>query len=147
MVFSYSSDNPLTFNTLRLGQNGRHLADDIFRCIFLKENMCILIWISPKFVHKGPINNQSATVQVMAWCRQTTSHYLNHCWPISLLPYGVLRPQWVKYPIWSVGLLPVMYSDRKKKHWSLTSFNTKQNKGSLTSSTYFFKFHMNYDMV
>ena len=31
----------------------------------------------------------------MAWCRQATSHYLNQCWPRSLPPYGVIRPQWV----------------------------------------------------
>ena len=32
----------------------------------------------------------------MAWCRQATSHYLSQCWPRSLSPYGVTRPQWVK---------------------------------------------------
>ena len=30
----------------------------------------------------------------MAWCRQATSHYLNHCWPRSMSLYGVTRPQW-----------------------------------------------------
>ena len=34
-------------------------------------------------------------VQVMAWCRQASSHYLNQCWPRSMPPYGVTRPQWV----------------------------------------------------
>ena len=33
--------------------------------------------------------------QVMAWCCQTTSHYMSQCWPRSLSPYGVIRPQWV----------------------------------------------------
>ena len=37
-------------------------------------------------------------VQVMAWCRQATSHYLNQCWLSFLSPYGVTRPQWVKKP-------------------------------------------------
>ena len=47
-------------------QNGRHIADDIFKCIFLNEN----IWISiKKFVPKGPINNIPALIQIMAWCR------------------------------------------------------------------------------
>ena len=32
----------------------------------------------------------------MAWCRQATSHYLSQCWPRSLLPFEVTRPQWVK---------------------------------------------------
>ena len=31
----------------------------------------------------------------MAWCRQATNHYLSQCWPRSLLPYDVTRPQWV----------------------------------------------------
>ena len=31
----------------------------------------------------------------MTWCRQATSHYLSQCWPRSLSPYGVIRPQWV----------------------------------------------------
>ena len=29
-------------------------------------------------------------VQVIAWCRQATSHYLNQCWPRSPTPYGVI---------------------------------------------------------
>ena len=41
-------------------------------------------------------DDQSTLVQVMAWCRQATSHYLSQCWPWSLLPYGVTRPEWVK---------------------------------------------------
>ena len=43
-------------------------------------------------------DDQSTLVQVMAWCRQATSHYLNQCWPRSLSSYGVTRPQWVKEP-------------------------------------------------
>ena len=43
------------------------------------------------------IDDQSTLVQVMAWCRQATSHYLSQCWPSSLSPYGVTRPQWVNY--------------------------------------------------
>ena len=43
------------------------LADDISKSIFLNENIIILIQISPKCVHKGPIDNMSALVQVMAW--------------------------------------------------------------------------------
>ena len=39
---------------------------------------------------------KSTLVQVMAWCHLATSHYLIQCWPRSLLPYGVTRPQWVK---------------------------------------------------
>ena len=49
-----------------------------------------LIWMSLSIT-----DDQSILVQVMAWCRQATSHYLSQCWPRSLSPYGVTRPQWV----------------------------------------------------
>ena len=29
------------------------------------------------------VYDKSTLVQVMAWCRQATSHYLSQCWPIS----------------------------------------------------------------
>ena len=31
----------------------------------------------------------------MAWCGQATSHYLSQCWPRSMSPNSVTRPQWV----------------------------------------------------
>ena len=40
----------LLFNTLKPRQNGRHFPDDIFKCIFLNENVWILIKISLNFV-------------------------------------------------------------------------------------------------
>ena len=48
------------------GYNRRHLADSIFKCIFLTENVFILIKWSQKYVHKGPID-KSELVMVMAW--------------------------------------------------------------------------------
>ena len=45
------------------------LADDIFKCIFLYENVWISIKISLKFVPMGPIINIPALVQIMA-CRR-----------------------------------------------------------------------------
>ena len=44
------------------GQNSRHFADDIFRCISVKEKFCILIKISLKFVLNGLIDNNPALV-------------------------------------------------------------------------------------
>ena len=40
-------------------------------------------------------DDQSTLVQVMVWCRQATSHYLNQCWPRSLSLYGGTMSQWV----------------------------------------------------
>ena len=57
------------FNTLRPKQNERNFADDIFKCIFLNENVWISSKISLKFVPKGPNNNIPALVQIMAWRR------------------------------------------------------------------------------
>ena len=57
----------IKFNTFRTRQNGRHFADDMFKCIFLNENVWIPIEISLKFVPKGSINNNPALFQIMAW--------------------------------------------------------------------------------
>ena len=56
-------------NSSSPGQNGRHFADDIFKCNFVNEKFCISIRISLKFVHKDPISHNQAFVWVMAWCR------------------------------------------------------------------------------
>ena len=40
-------------------------------------------------------DEKSTLVQLMAWCRQASSHYLSQCWPSSMLPYGITRPQWI----------------------------------------------------
>ena len=41
--------------------NGRHFADDVFRCIFVNE-VFFLITISQTFVLKGPVDDNSALV-------------------------------------------------------------------------------------
>ena len=66
------------------------LSDDIFKWIFLNENVWILIKISLKFVFKGPINNIPALVQIMGWRQQATSHYLNQWWLVYWRIYASL---------------------------------------------------------
>ena len=73
-------------NTLRSRQNGRPFPDDIFKCIFLNENVWVLIKMSLKIVRKVQINNIPALVQIMAWCRSMM---------VSLLTHIVTRFQWV----------------------------------------------------
>ena len=86
----------LHINTLRPGQNGRRFADDTFKRIFLNENVKISIKISLKFVPKGPINNNPALVQIMAW-RRPGGKPLSEPMMVSLLTHiCVTRPQWVK---------------------------------------------------
>ena len=42
-------------------------------------------------------DHKSTLVQIRAWCRQATSYCLSQCWPKSMLPYGITRPQWVDF--------------------------------------------------
>ena len=87
--------NKLQFNTLRPRQNGRHFPEDIFKCIFLNENVKILIKISLKFVPNGPINNIPALVQIMAW-RRPGDKPSSKPMMVSLLTHiCVIRPQQV----------------------------------------------------
>ena len=60
---------PIPVNTLRPRQNGRHVTDDIFKCIFLNENIWIPTKISLNYVSYGLIDNMAALVQKMAWRR------------------------------------------------------------------------------
>ena len=83
-------------NTLRPRQNGRHFLDNIFKCIFLNENVWISIKISLNFVPMGPINNIPALVQITAWCRPGNKP-LSEPMVGSLLTHICLtRPQWVR---------------------------------------------------
>ena len=84
-------------NTLRPGQDGRHFAEDIFTCIFINENCCVLIKFSLKYVHMDPIDNNPALVQIMAW-RRSGDKPLSEPMMISLSTHiCVTRPQWVNH--------------------------------------------------
>ena len=73
------------------------LADDIFKRILLNENARIPIEISLICVFKGSIDNKPALVQVMAWHRIATSHYLNQCWPDTLTHICGTSGRWFNY--------------------------------------------------
>ena len=77
-------------------ENGRHFPDDIFKCIFVNENVWIPVHISLKFVPKGPINNIPVLVRIMAW-RRPGDKPLSEPMMARLPTYiCVTRPQWVK---------------------------------------------------
>ena len=42
-------------------------------------------------------DDTSTLVQVMAWCRQATSHYLIQYWPRSMSPYAVISSWCIKH--------------------------------------------------
>ena len=111
---SFMDQWSLVFNTLRLRQNGCHFPD-IFKCIFLNENVWISIKISLKFVPNGPINNIPALVQIMAWRR-----------PYFFMDICVTQPWWVKkrpelitYQVWHVSMtrLTTQFSQNYFEHW------------------------------
>ena len=81
-------------NTLRQRQNSRHLPDDIFKCIFLHENVSISIKISLKFVPGGSINNIPALVQIMAWHRPGDKPLSEPMMVSSPTHTCVTQPQW-----------------------------------------------------
>ena len=90
------NDILLFLNTFRPRQNCCHFPDDIFKCIFLNENVWILIKISLKFVPKGPINNNIPTlVQIMAWHRPGDKPLSEPMMVRLLTQICVIRPQWV----------------------------------------------------
>ena len=84
-------------DTLRPRQNGRHFADEMFKCIFVNENVWIPIEISLKFVPKGSINNNPALFQIMAWRRPGDKPLSETMMVSSLTHICVTRPQWVNY--------------------------------------------------
>ena len=81
--------------TLVPEQNGRHFTDDIFKCIFLNENVWISIKISLKFVPKDPIDHIQALVQIMAELHPGDKPLSEPM--VASLPTHicVTRPQWV----------------------------------------------------
>ena len=67
-----------------------------YPCIFLNEYVWSLLQISLKFVPKGPINNISELVKIMAWCLHRDKS-LSQPMMVRLLTHiCVTRPQWIK---------------------------------------------------
>ena len=90
-----SLPEPILTQILRLRRNDRHFAGDIFKFMFLYENIWISIKISLKFVPKGPINNIPTLVQIMAWCRSGDKPLSEPVMESLLTHICVTPPQWV----------------------------------------------------
>ena len=90
----------ISLNTLRPRQNGRRFADDVFKCIFVNENVWISLEISLNYVPNVPINNIPALVQILAW-RRSGDKPLSEPMLVSLLTHiCVTRPQWVNNQVY-----------------------------------------------
>ena len=112
-------------NTLRARHNGRHFADDIFKCIFLSKNVWIPIEISLKFVLKGPINYIPASVQIMAW-RQSEPMLVRLLTHICVTRPQCVKPalRWWREPVWlhanNKTLTTASVRVPVKSHWQVT---------------------------
>ena len=99
----YCHNGCSSVNTLRPRQDRRYFADNIF--------MCILIKFSLKYVCKGPIDNNPALVQIMAW-RRSGDKPLSEPMMISLSTHiCITRPQWVNDTANSVAAIDVSDMD------------------------------------
>ena len=92
----------LKFN-LKGDQNASSFVSGRCRCnvklLISKLNQGKISWVFPVklqlwWMPQDLIYDQSTLVQVMAWYHQATDHYLNQCWPRSMLPYGITGPHW-----------------------------------------------------
>ena len=83
-------------NSLVPGRCGRNFNSILFKLIIQNSILGIHCEITFRWMSHNLTDEKSALVQVMAWCLQAASHYLSQCWHRSMLPYGIMRPQWVK---------------------------------------------------
>ena len=74
-------------NTLMPKQYGRHFADSIFKCVFLNENVFILIKVSMTFVHRVQLTIfQHWFNWYVAWL--APNQYLNQWWLVYWLIFA-----------------------------------------------------------
>ena len=83
------------FNPLTPGSFEWYFGEVIFKLISVTDGWGISCETAVIWMSLGLTNDYATLVQVMAWCRQATSYYLSQCWPRSVSPFGVTRPQWV----------------------------------------------------
>ena len=117
-----------TFNSLAPGKFGCDFKNSIFNLVLFIGILKFLYDNALRWMPQNVTDDKSTLVQVMAWCRQATSHYLSQCWPRSMSPYGVIRPQWVNSRkdiyywhghIWEGWRMETNAIQNKLTHWGL----------------------------
>ena len=120
--------------TLRTKQNGHQFPDNIFKCIFLNENIWNLIKISLKFVPKVPVNNIPALVKIMAWHRQGDKPLSEPMMVSLLMDTCSSQPQWVKDFEFVSAYQTTLFKMPEKISWNvmvLPSVNWSWNQNTL----------------
>ena len=99
------------------------LADDIFKCIFLNENFRISIQISLKFVPKGPIDNKSALVQVMAAMNRPQTITWSNDDPVYRCIYsaqlGLKQNDVIRVKLWVKTVCEICITDAKVESYDI----------------------------
>ena len=88
-------------NSLRSRRKRPHSLDNIFKWIFLNENIWIWIEISLKFVPKGPINNILALDKIMPLFEPMMASLLTH-----MCVTGTQRVNNVHSSVWWIAGIP-----------------------------------------
>ena len=83
-------------NSLAPGKFEFNLRWVILKLILMIDCWVISCEIAVRWMSFDLTDDKSTLAPVMAWCIQATSHCLSQCWPRSMSPYGITRPQWVK---------------------------------------------------
>ena len=105
------------FNSLAPGRPSCHFKTAIFNLVLLIGIFTLSNDNALRWMPRDLTDDKSTLVQVMAWCRQATSHYLSQCWPNSMSTYGVTRPQWVKSRLVSWSKTSISFG---QDHWLTT---------------------------
>ena len=108
-------------NSLAPGRPRCHFKTAIFNFILLIGIFTSSKYNALRWMPRDLTDDKSTLVQVMAWCRQATSHYLSQCWPSSMLPYGITRPQWVNpwYIPRNVHMVHVLLCYTVVRYWPI----------------------------
>ena len=85
----HTTENTDWFNSLSPGRIKWNFRGVIFKLTLVTVGWVISCEIPLSRMSMNLTDDRSTLVQVMACYRQA-------CWPISMSPYGVARPQWVK---------------------------------------------------
>ena len=97
--WSWEAENILMswiINSLPPVRCGCNFKNIIFKLIVQNDSLGTCYETVLKWMQQNLANEKSTLLQMMAWCHQATSHCMSQCWPRSLSPYGITRPQWVK---------------------------------------------------
>ena len=87
---------PITRKMLPFDDVIMHVSCGCFSLVMPISKLIIHYNVTLEWKPQNLTNGQSTLVQVMAWCCQATTHYLNQCWPRPMSPYGITRTKCVK---------------------------------------------------